>query len=190
MTRGQKGCFVYSVDPETNQYFKDSAFGVAQYEVELVQDPGKRRFIDLVPVYSFEVAAGLFGRPDPVDCIGWMKIPQGIKVDSRHFVAKVGGKSMEPNIKDGSFCLFRHGIVGSREGKIVLAQLNTVSDPETGGQYTVKRYTSTKVWNKDHEWQHASVKLLPINTQFSHIEIEEAAADDVRIIAEFVMMIT
>ena len=48
---------------------------------------------------------------------------------------------MEPRIPDGSLCVFRHGVTGSRQGRLVL-----VENLETAGnnRYTVKRYESTK----------------------------------------------
>jgi len=58
------------------------------------------------------------------------------------FVAQVVGKSMEPAIPDGSYCLFTAPIEGTRQGKTV--QLRDAADPETGQRYTIKRYESEK----------------------------------------------
>jgi phage repressor protein C with HTH and peptisase S24 domain len=55
------------------------------------------------------------------------------------FVAKVVGKSMEPRIPDGSYCVFAAPVQGTRQGKIVLAQLRDQADPEGGERYTLKR---------------------------------------------------
>ena len=38
------------------------------------------------------------------------------------FVAEIAGHSMEPRIPDGSLCVFRYGVVGSRNGRLVLAE--------------------------------------------------------------------
>jgi phage repressor protein C with HTH and peptisase S24 domain len=38
------------------------------------------------------------------------------------FVAQVVGRSMEPLIPDGSLCIFRHGVRGSRQGKRLLIE--------------------------------------------------------------------
>jgi hypothetical protein len=40
--------------------------------------------------------------------------------------------------------VFRANRAGTRQNKIVLAQRRTISDPETGGSYTVKVYSSEK----------------------------------------------
>ena len=69
------------------------------------------------------------------------------------FVAQVVGKSMEPAIPDGSYCLFRAPVEGTRQGKTVLVQLRDATDPETGQRYTVKRYESEKATQGD-SWRH------------------------------------
>lgn len=58
------------------------------------------------------------------------------------FVIQVVGKSMEPAIPEGSYCLFRTPVEGTRQGKTVLVQLRDATDPETDQRYTVKRYRS------------------------------------------------
>lgn len=58
------------------------------------------------------------------------------------FVSRVLGRSMEPDILDGSYCIFRPIAAGTRQGKTVLAQHSDIADPDTGGSYTVKKYDS------------------------------------------------
>ena len=57
------------------------------------------------------------------------------------FVAEIAGRSMEPLIPDGSPCVFRYGVAGSRSGRLVLAE-----DLASAGsdRYAVKRYKSEK----------------------------------------------
>lgn len=158
------------------------------YVPPIFQDPGPEDFVSLVPLYSLEVAAGSFGEPDPADRIGWVKAPAGIKINRNHFVAKVVGRSMEPKIKDGSYCLFTFGVVGSRAGRIVLAQHSSISDPETGGSYTVKKYWSEKTTTED-SWKHERIRLLPINPEFTPIEIPADNDEKINTIAEFVRVL-
>ena len=47
-----------------------------------------------------------------------------------HVCEKAYGSSMEPTIKEGDYCIFRANVVGSRQGKIVLAQHRDIKDPE------------------------------------------------------------
>ncbi|MHB1679401.1 MAG: type ISP restriction/modification enzyme [bacterium] len=73
------------------------------------------------------------------------KAQPNFKLSEDMFIAKVVGKSMEPTIPDGSYCIFRFERGGSRDGKVVLVESRLVSDPETNQKFTVKRYKSEKV---------------------------------------------
>ena len=101
------------------------------------------------------------------------------------FVARVVGKSMEPKIPDGSFCLFSAPVTGTRQGKTVLVQLRDSRDPETGERYTLKRYESEKV-AADGSWHHAKITLKPNNPEFAPIELSGADEGQVQVIAEFI----
>jgi hypothetical protein len=98
------------------------------------------------PLVPLKAAAGAFGDPQHIEDDGF----EWVAVESRHrlrpgmFVAQVVGKSMEPAIPDGAWCLFRAPVEGTRQGKTVLVQLRDATDPETGQRYTVKRYESEK----------------------------------------------
>jgi phage repressor protein C with HTH and peptisase S24 domain len=209
-SRAMKGCYVYFVDKETEAHFRncmvtesiqptapilppipelEEAQKFYPFVPRITADPGAERFVSMVPLYSLEAAAGSFGELNTVDCLGWVKAPSGIKVNQRHFVAKVVGRSMEPKIRDGAYCVFSLGVVGSRAGRIVLAQHSSITDPETGGSYTVKKYSSTKIAAKDGGWQHTNIELQPINPNFKQITITPENVDDVKIIAEFVAVL-
>jgi hypothetical protein len=106
------------------------------------------------------------------------------------FIAKVVGKSMEPTIPDGSYCIFRYEPQGSREGKVVLAESRLVSDPETNQKFTVKRYHSEKEYSgEDGGWSHKKIILSPDNKGFEDIILENASENDYKIVAEFVAVI-
>ena len=134
-----------------------------------------------------KAAAGAFSDPQHVDDEGW----DWVKVETHHklrqgmFVAQVVGHSMEPKIPDGSYCLFRAPVEGSRQGKILLVQHREIHDPESGGSFTVKRYSSEKVTNPDGTWRHAKVTLSPLNPDYEPIVLTSESEDDVKIIAEF-----
>ena len=97
-----------------------------------------------------------------------------VAVESRHrlrrgmFVAQVVGKSMEPAIPDGAYCLFRAPVEGTRQGKTVLVEMRDAADPESGQRYTVKRYQSEKAAAED-SWHHSKITLSPINPDFEPI---------------------
>ena len=92
-------------------------------------------------------------------------------------------QSMEPRIPDGSWCLFRAPVEGTRQGKTVLVQLRDAIDPETGQRYTVKRYQSEKTVEGD-SWRHAEITLMPVNPDFEPIMLTDTNEDDLQVIAE------
>ena len=101
------------------------------------------------------------------------------------FVAQVVGKSMEPTISDGSYCLFAAPVTGTRQGKIVLVQLRDAMDSESGERYTVKRYESEKTKDRD-SWRHAAITLKPLNPDFEPIVIDRADDGQLQVVAELV----
>jgi hypothetical protein len=88
------------------------------------------------------------------------------------FIAKVVGRSMEPKIPNGSWCLFRAPVAGSRNGRILLAQLHEISDPENGGSYTVKRYRRSTIEAEDGR-RAGQIALEPINPEFDPILLQD-----------------
>jgi type III restriction enzyme len=105
------------------------------------------------------------------------------------FVAKVQGASMEPAIPSGSYCLFRPAPAGSRQGRILLIRHSGVTDPTTGGEYTVKRYRSEKAVRDDGGWEHQRIVLEPLNPDFAPIVLEPEHEDEVRVVAEWVQVV-
>ena len=60
------------------------------------------------------------------------------------FVARGGGRSMEPEVHDGAWRPFASPVTGPRAGRVVLVRLNAALDLDTGRRFTVKRYRSEK----------------------------------------------
>lgn len=100
---------------------------------------------------------------------------------------------MEPLIPAGSLCLFRLDVTGSRGGRILLVQHHAISDPESGGSYTVKKYRSLKVQEADAGddagWSHAAIQLVPLNKAFQTIWINPDQVEDLRVVAEFICVL-
>ena len=72
----------------------------------------------------------------------------------------------------------------------MLVQNSKIFDPETGGSYTIKKYQSKKISDKEGSWKHVSIQLLPINSTFKPIEITAESEDEIKVIAEFVSVLT
>ena len=145
------------------------------------------RYVTCLPLVPLKAAAGAFSDPQHIEDDGF----EWVVVESRHrlrkgmFVAQVVGKSMEPAIPDGAFCLFRAPVEGTRQGKTVLVQLRDATDPELGKRYTVKKYSSEKVVDND-TWRHERITLKPVNPDFEPIVLTGRDEGELTVIAELV----
>ena len=145
------------------------------------------RYTTHVPVYDLSVAAGGWGPEGAPESIGWTEV-EGHTLSDGMFVAQVSGRSMEPKIQSGEWCLFKPCPAGSRQNRLLLVQVNTHIDPEEGGRYTIKRYHSTKMVSEEG-WQHQTIELQPLNPEYPTIDISEEDAADLRVIGEFVSVL-
>ena len=64
-----------------------------------------------------------------------------------------------------------------------------ISDPHTGGQYTLKVYTSEKAAAEEGEWRHTRIVLKPLNPVHAPIVLTPESENEVRVIAEFVQVV-
>ncbi len=143
------------------------------------------RYKTCVPLVSLKAAAGAFGdRSGIIDEDEWVEIDTHHRLRDGVFVAKVEGKSMEPVIPDGSYCLFRAPVDGTRNGKSVLVRLRDEVDPETGERFTVKRYSSRKTMAEEGTWRHLEITLSPLNHNFEPIILIEEHEGAVDVLAE------
>jgi len=198
MTRGQKGCYIFCTDPETNAYFKQMAESAMQgWQVAdnspyagiplTILDPAEvRPYENAVPVFDLRIAAGNFSEEQQVDACDWVSLPDPFVAKPGYFVAKVIGQSMNRRIASGSWCLFRKPAAGSRSGKIVLVQHRKIQDPDSG-QFTIKIYHSEKAVAGD-TWKHERIILKPDTTAsgYADIILEEDEASELSVIGEFV----
>lgn len=136
-----------------------------------------------LPVFTLRAAAGKFGDRMEVEAQGWEEAPPTLRLTEDMFAAHVTGHSMEPRIPDGSLCVFRHTVTGSRQGRLVLVE----NYGETGdNRYTVKRYRSVKRVDED-SFQHERIVLEPLNPQFEAWDLEPDSP--IRVIGEFVIVL-
>jgi phage repressor protein C with HTH and peptisase S24 domain len=134
-----------------------------------------------LPRYSLRAAAGRFLDNEEIEEQGWVEAPQSMPhLSPDMFVAEIAGKSMEPLIPDGSLCVFRAGVTGSRSGRLVLAE-----DREANA-YAVKRYQSEK--SKGEQWQHQRIRLESLNPGYPSWDLEPDE-EKYRIVAEFVRVL-
>lgn len=198
LTRGMRGCYVYFCDKQVEAFFKSKLSYQEKHKHKEVKNDipmvlhyvdHRDRYIKFLPLYSLKAACGKFGSFENVEESGWIKVDTAMKLNKGMFVVKAVGNSMEPTIHDGDYCIFKANVVGSRDGKIVLAECNQ-HDNDYDGSYTIKLYKSTKVFDKDTgEWKHESIMLQPINKDYDPLEINSEDEGAYQIIAEFVKTI-
>ena len=147
-----------------------------------------------MPVIDLRFAAGAFsGQQSLADgAQAWMSPPDWIHVQPELFVAQVVGESMNRRIPNGAWCLFRANPAGTRQGKVVVVQHRSIDDPDTGGLYTVKVYTSAKVPSEDGGWQHEQITLSPDSDDASYQPIvirREGGDDGFVVVAELLLVL-
>lgn len=152
-----------------------------------VEPKPEERYVTCVPFVPLKAAAGAFGDPQHIEDedFEWVAVESSHRLRPGMFVAQVVGKSMEPAIPDGAWCLFRAPVEGTRLGKTVLVQLRDATDPETGQRYTVKRYESEKA-AKGASWRHERITLKPLNVEFEPIVLTGEDEGELRVIAELI----
>jgi phage repressor protein C with HTH and peptisase S24 domain len=159
--------------------------GPARPALRLVSEAEAEPYVHHLPVMTLAAAAGHFLENRPIAVDGWVKVPG--KLRPGMFVARIEGRSMEPRIPAGSYCIFRAEagggpLAGSRQGKIVLAALNDAADPEDGGAYTVKVYRRLSPRSSDGD-EAQRIQLESLNPAFGPITL--APGQDVNVAAEF-----
>lgn len=144
--------------------------------------PSVLPYVTHLPRYSLAVAAGNLLENREVTAEGWEEAPGNLHLTEGMFVAQIVGKSMAPRIPDGSLCVFRQGVTGSRQGRLVLVEALARGGND---RYTVKRYRSEKRTDESGGWSQERITLEPLNPEFEAWDLDPGE-DGYRVIAEFV----
>ena len=165
----------------------------------ILPDLEAERFVSRIPVFdNLKIAAGAWSEENSSgptkleDADMWAGLPKGISAGSRSFIAKVSGKSMEPLVPDGSWCVFTSPVIGSRDEKKLLVWHTSIKDPDGWGHFTLKTYKSEKSVYSDESqkpFEHHKIVLLPRNKDYQPIEINPDHVDELRVIAELVLVL-
>ncbi len=141
---------------------------------------------NVVPLYNLRAAAGSFNDWSQVEISKWITLPAHIKPSKDLFACEVVGESMNRIIPSRSICLFRKYEGGSRNGKIVLVQYNSLPAEDLAQGYTVKEYRSTKQHNEE-QWRHESIILRPLSNDpsFQDIVLTEDQSTGFKVLAIF-----
>lgn len=162
-----------------------------QLKLVSIEDERVKReaFKTLLPLYPLKAAAGYFGRGEAVEPESWLEVDGVGRLDERMFVCRAVGRSMEPSIHDGDYIVFRANPTGTRQGKTILAQYRGPADPDTGGAFTVKRYSSEKTATDDSGWRHTRIVLSPTNPAYQPLVLSADDEETVKVIAELVTVL-
>lgn len=212
LSRGLKGCYVHFMDKDTENFVRsrteglDSGASVAAKKRPVARKPvfeipdglavleakDVRPFVNAVPLLRIQVAAGYFSesQPDVADTV-WVALPEAFRPTKGMFVAQVAGESMNRRIPNAAWCLFKAHPMGSRDGKIVIAEHRDIADPDDATHVTVKRYRSEKTSGENDEWRHTRISLHPESNEprYKPIELSPDQAEELRIVAEFIAVI-
>ena len=148
-------------------------------------DATVRQYITHLPLYGLRAAATKFGEGMETEqqIENWVRVPENLKLHEGMFVAYVVGRSMEPRIPDGSLCIFRAPVTGSRNGRLLL--IEKFDETDFAARYTVKRYARTGALPEAAE-REAAIRLEPLNSEFEAFDL---TSDKFRVIAEFVQVL-
>jgi transcriptional regulator with XRE-family HTH domain len=147
---------------------------------KVIQPRARDRFKTCVPLVGLDLAAGGFepGALDP--SLTWVALPKPRPLRAGMFVARVVGRSMEPRIPDGAWCLFVATPAGDLRGRVLLVQHRGIQDADTGTSYTVKRF----------ERAEGRTRLVPENRDYPDIILDPKDEADLRVVAELIEVLS
>lgn len=192
LSRGMKGCYVYFMDKETERFFRSRMNNVAAFkqdETPQVAIEKLEPYVNALPLLplravanpAFENLEGLFADSNNVE---WVPVEDGPYPEDR-FLVRIEGDSMEPKIPDGSLALFRRDPGGSRNGKIVLCRVDSL----TGGGpvAVVKKYRSFREMSDDGIGEAELIVLSSLNPAYEDIRLKEGDGLEVLGVFEYIM---
>lgn len=158
-----RGCYIYCTDSPLADYIKSrlkpvlNSFSLLEnttttkstsnvVPLRLVSPSERAAGRQAAPIVELRFAAGSFSDVQSIteNAEKWAELPDWLTYQTGFFIAQVVGESMNKVIPNGAWCLFRAAPAGSRNGKIVVVQHHSISDPEMGGSYTIKDITARK----------------------------------------------
>ena len=146
-----------------------------------------RQYLTHLPLVPIDLAAGGLGEDRAKGAEEWVEaeVPGRRGLSDDLFVVRIHGRSMEPEIPDGSLCIFRSYYGGSRRGGIfIVRRAGTIDE---GGEYTIKRYQSEKAQTAGGGWEHTAIHMHPDNPDFAGWDLKEG--ENWTTVAQFVTVL-
>jgi hypothetical protein len=145
-----------------------------------------------VPLLDLHAVARAFVEGEEVEPEIWCGVPPGRALRPGMFVMQMVGHAMEPQIPDGAYCLFerqRDERAHALQGRIVLAQHRDIYDPETGGNYTIRRYAQEQRSGASRSHPTRSVRLLPLHPAYAPMILDDVSTGERHVIATFLTVL-
>jgi SOS-response transcriptional repressor LexA len=172
----------FRISDRTSIVYSDAGAEVDRLFDEYV-DSEVRPFVTHLPLYGLRAAATKFGENMDAEQESWVRAPENLNLTNGMFVVHVVGRSMEPLIPDGSACIFRAPVTGSRTNRFLL--IEKFGETDFDARYTVKKYA--RRGNRDESAEREeSIRLEPLNPEFDAFDL---TSDRFRVIAEFVRVL-
>src|SRR5262249_39081669 len=133
------------------------------------------RYKTCVPLLDLHAVVDAFVEGEESEPATWVRVPPGRPLRPGMFVAQMVGRAMEPQIPDGAYCLFERqhdGEARHLQGRITLVQHCDIYDPETGGTYTIRRYTQEQRSGASRSHQPRIIRLLPLHPDYAPIVLD------------------
>jgi len=175
MLRGILGCYIYACDENLQNYFRKHIYLFNENKTPIIEIAKSKEiklipFVNSVPLYSLEVAAGEFKFNDKIPEENFILVPEGVRITKDHFACKIIGNSMNKIVQDGQIALFKWYNGGDRNGLMVIAEYYDHQDLDNSSCYTFKEYYSQKVINEEG-WHHQKIILKPKSFDSSYQDI-------------------
>lgn len=145
-----------------------------------------------IPLYDLYAAAGTFSEMQTSKEFSLIEVPERFHKEG-FFAFKIHGESMNRRIPNGSICIFKHPVVGSRIGKILLIEYYDRQDVDLSSHFTIKTYTSSKFVTEEG-WRHETILLKPNSYDPAYediiVSMEDVENNVFNVVGEFVDVLT
>lgn len=122
-----------------------------------------------LPLFDIQAACGDFNLQSGTGFKGWINASDYGKTNDNMFVVKAVGDSMNPDIEDGDYCIFKKYGIGSEtflsKGNIVLFEK---SDSNTEPNYVIKKYHHEGKGTEDEK-----IILHSLNEKYGDIVLKD-----------------
>lgn len=199
MTRGQKGCFIYSVDAETNDYFKECVSNIKLNDVSKetpwhsnhgfevlgkgICAPNKKS----LPILN--VLSNTLLIPTPNETTEWIALPEWFNPSEDMFVCQQMSDGMGNKIPVGQWMVLRRtkNMISEKIYLVNHVHINEYPWPTGWATRQFFKYESMSAKN----WSEPSFELRSLSPfgKYESIFVQGDVSDQIAHFAEFVMIL-